>query len=845
MRDSSMDDGPARAKGAETTAGIEESGLCLHCRQAILTPHTDDKGAVFCCAGCLKVHEFLGTNGWEKYYDLLEQGGRKPPRAAAGEEYAALLQSLSDPRVLAGMGRHEGGRHALTLESMDIVCAACGWLLENVLRDTPGVRAFEVDFLHGELFLDYETDRVSLADLLATAARFGYRFKPKPPDTPTRPRPDRSLLARLAVSGACAMNSMSFAAATYAGAFQDMDQTWQRIFGWMGFAVTLPAVAYSAYPFYAGAWRAARMRHFSIDVTVTIGIALSFAVTVASVLGGEMGNYSDSLSGLVFFLLLGRWAVQRFEAGLALKGRWFDALRKGRVRVRRDGAERLVECGEVKAGETIAVGRGEYLPLDGIVESPRASVDAGLLTGESRPVDLRAGDPVFAGSLNLKDTLSLIVTGSSGYTRVEKLGRELEDLAAHRRPLPDNLAKVAGGFTIAVLLAGLLAFLLHLPDGALHASAVAASVFIISCSCALALAGPICRGLGLKRAQALGYHFKSQASLESLQGIRCVLFDKTGTLTFTHRTVSGWTWTSPWQGSPAARSEALRALGELTRHSLHPVAASLARALDGQDSSDRPALIRVREIPHFGMVAHLADPTSSFHEICLCRRGAWEDKDGAFAGLGYRAPDEAIAGTAPGTGAADSCLFLDGRLAALIRFTDEVRPEVPDLVQALEARGITPVLLSGDNQDKVEAFAKRCGFAEWHGALAPEDKKKWARQYQTSYGRCLAVGDGFNDSLLFGVSDLAMAVQGGAVDLSAATDILSTGDRPMALDRLFTVAAGVRRGIRACWWISGAYNIGAVAAAMAGWVTPLFAAILMPVSSLSLCLAAWLSLPRE
>lgn len=832
---------PVPAEGDKPEAR-PETAACLHCRQAILhSTYRNDRDESFCCQGCLQVHAILGDHDWGRYYDLLEQGGRKAPKAVAGEEYASFLATLDEPRTLAGIGKWDVGLHRLTLESRELVCAACGWLVDNLLRETRGVRSFEVDFLHGEVFLAYDPTVIELKDILSATSRFGYRFRPKAADAPSRPRPNRALLARLAVSGACFANTMAFAVANYIGAFQDITSEWARTFGLLGFAVSLPAVVYGAYPFYAGAWRALRTRRFNIDVTITIGILLSFSSTLASTLGGGTGNFSDSLAGLVFFLLVGRWGVQRFEAGLALNGRWFDALRKGKVRVRRAGRAIPVDCADVKAGETVEVGPGDYLPLDGVLETPQAWLDTGLLTGESRPIHMRAGDPVFAGSLNLKAPIEILVTGSSGFTRIDRLGKELEELASGRRSIPDGMSLVAQWFTMAVAMAGVAALLLHLREGFLQAAEIAASVFIISCSCALALAGPICRGLGLKRAQSLGYHFKAQGTLEALAGIRCVLFDKTGTLTFTHRTVSGWNWIPSLPGSTARQLEILKGVKELTRYSLHPVSVSLGRALEGVEGQG-PALEGVREISHFGLAAR-SRTGGSFREICLCRFGAWEEEDGAFAGLGIRVPtprELALAGPA-----ADACVFVDGELAALIRFTDEVKPDVSELIRELERRGIETVMLSGDNLEKVEDFARRCGMKNFHGSLTPEEKQEWARRYQARHGRCLAVGDGFNDSLLFGASDLAMAVQGGAVDLSAGTDILSTGDRPSALPWLFDLSTGVRRGISACYWISGVYNLGAVAAAMAGLVTPLFAAVLMPVSSLSLCLAAWLAIPRR
>jgi Cu2+-exporting ATPase len=194
---------------------------------------------------------------------------------------------------------------------------------------------------------------------------------------------------------------------------------------------------------------------------------------------------------------------------------------------------------------------------------------------------------------------------------------------------------------------------------------------------------------------------------------------------------------------------------------------------------------------------------------------------------------------------ADACVLIDGTLAALIRLTEEIKPEAARLVAALQARGLGVALLSGDNPGKVRAFAEACGIGEWKAALSPEAKRAAAEEYRRRYGRLLAVGDGFNDSLLFGSSDLAMAVAGGAADRLEGVDILAAGDRPMALARLFAVADGVSRGVRRGYWASGVYNAGAIAAALAGWVTPLFAAVLMPISGLSLCLLAWLSIPRR
>jgi Cu2+-exporting ATPase len=831
----------AAASPAPKEASPRVANPCAHCGQLLLHgTFRDAEGKAFCCQGCLQVHALLADAPWgNRFNDLLEQSGRRAPQADAGEDYRAFLASLDDPARLADVGRREGSKHSLTLESRDITCAACGWLLENLLREAPGVEAFEVDFLHGEVFIRYDSAARTLKSLLSDLSGFGYRLRPKAGYAPARPAPDRAMLYRIAVSGACFANAMAFSLANYVGFFQGMSAGWQKIFGAMGLALALPSVAYAAFPFYAGAWRVLRAGRFNIDVTVTLGILMSLAVTVASVAGGAAGNFSDSLAGLVFFLLLGRWGVRRFEAGLALKGRWFEALRPGKVKVMRNGAALLVDCAEVKEGEVVEVEAGEHVPLDGVLNSHHAWMDSGLLTGESRPVRLQAGDPVFAGTVNLKGAISLLVTGVGGATRIAGLGRQLEKLAADRRPLKDGAAQVARWFTLAVAALALLALFLHRHEGLTRALSISATVFIISCSCALALAVPICRGLGLKRARDLGFHFKSQQALEAVREVRCVLLDKTGTMTFTRRAVSSWTWLAPFDAGDGSDLGALKTIKALARHSLHPVAVSLQRALETLDDTG-VVISRMREIEHFGMVGGMRE--GRWKSICVCRYGAWNDTDGAFAGLGYPRPSRVDGSPLP---PGDACVFLDGVPAAVIRFTDEMKPDAPELVRALEAKGVTVVLLSGDNEEKVSSFARACGIADYHANLDPDAKQFWAARYKSRHGRTLAVGDGFNDSLLFGASDLAMAIQGGAVDLSPGTDILFTGTRLSALDRLFALSRGVSGAVKLCYWVSAAYNSAAIGAALMGAVTPLTAAILMPMSSLSICLAAWLRIPAS
>ncbi|HKP95908.1 MAG TPA: HAD-IC family P-type ATPase [Fibrobacteria bacterium] len=842
--------GPSAGPGSACAGSVCAGSACAHCGQLVIGPAAPDAlGDSYCCEGCRSIHGWLKSARMEGYYDLLGQSGKTAPKAFIGEEYQAFLDSLGEPGVVQGMGRWRNGRHALALACGEISCAGCGWLLERLLQGAEGVLTFDVDFLHGEAFLEYDAAETTLGRILAVPAAFGYRLRPRRERDAARYVPDRALLYRLAISGACFANAMAFSLAVYLGAFKGMPAAWVRGFGMLGILISLPAVGYAASPFFSGAWNALKGRRFNIDVTVSIGILLSFALSLSSLSGGDT-NFSDSLTGLIFFLLLGRWVVRRFEAGLVLKGRWFDGLRPEKVRVsRQDGAE-WADAKAVRDGDVLELLGGEYAPMDGTLESGEGWMDTSLLTGESRATRFREGDLVFAGYQNVRGRIRIRVRGDSGSSRISGLGRELDALVAGRRSVPDGAGRVAMWFTLAVIACGLAALGLHWREGGGKALAAAASVFIISCSCALALAAPISRGLGLKRAMAMGFHFRAQTSLDALRTVRCVLFDKTGTLTFMRRAVSEWKWMAGAEGAGFGRTDVLQAAKGLCRQSLHPVALSLFRALEPMADGDwKPA--ESREVAHCGMAGRFlrkghapgsgaagGSPGAGGLELCLCRFGCWEDPDGGFSRLGHPLLRSGLPIGDAGGSPADSCLFVNGRLAALIRFTDEIRPEVASLAATLRRTGVEAVLLSGDNAAKVEAFARECGFRHCHSGLAPEDKGRLAAEYRGRFGPCLAVGDGFNDNLLFGASDLAMAVHGGAVDLSKGTDILFTGARIPDLTRLFALASRVRRSIAVSFFVSGCYNAAAIAAAMRGGVSPLLAAVLMPLSGISLCAVA-------
>lgn len=834
---------------------------CRHCAGPLLaTTVSDEGGGVFCCQGCLEVHRILGGKGWDQFYDLLRQSGGQVPRVQASRDYDAFLSALRTPQGLQGIGRQDGDDHTVSLACRDINCAACGFLIENILRDHPAVSAFEVDFIHGEMTLTYQTAKAHLADILSTVARFGFRFRPRDASASGEAARNHGLWRRMAVSGASFANAMAFSLTNYFGLLQGVDSFWSHAFGWFALLAALPAAFYGGTWFFQGAWRAIRARVFSLDLTITLGIALTFTVSLDAMMRGRPeASYADSLAGLVFFLLVGRWAVGRFESSLVLRSRWFDGLKPATLWVFRNGDFESLPSESVMAGDRVRLLPGSYAPCDGILLSPQAIVEMSVLTGESRAKSLQRGDALFAGSRIEAEAVEITVSATPGQSRVTGLLNSLSQLQSRREAAPRTRERVALGFTLVVITAALAALVVHAHEGWHAAFLIAASVFIVSCSCALALALPISRGLGLKRAFALGFHFRSQSTLERLVETKVVLFDKTGTLSYSQRKCVGWQWL-PAAGDSSRQAQLARHCLALCRHSRHPVAISLAEGLaDGEmvygqeaglekkakssqtKASSLPIVQAIREVTHLGLFGNFEQDVAS---MAVMRYGAWKDDPAVFRDLDWSIPgEEAEAFLAASSQLPSSAIFANGHLVAVAMLREEIRPEVPQLVKQLTERGFYTALLSGDNPERVADFAHQCGFQHFAGGLTPEEKQAEAAKLKRSHGFTLALGDGFNDSLLLGEADISLAVSGDLPMVAEGADILFTGESPAALLRLLDIAQGVQASMRAGYIVSGLYNAMAISGAFLGWVSPLFAAVLMPISSLSLGLTAFLAIP--
>ncbi len=830
--------------------------FCKHCQGPVLDHSISDTyGNLYCCAGCRIVAKLLGENGWQMFYELMREAQVHPPKAEVRRNYRAYIEELKSTDAVKGLGQWNDKLHSLDLTSTEITCSACSWLIESLLSAKPGLISFRVDFLRSNLHLSYDTTLTSLAEILGELSLFGYTFYPENSETKyTVKKEKRSEMQRIAIAGASFINVMSFSLAEYFGILHGMDSQWNRLFGAYCLLLSIPVLTYCALPLYRRAWAGIKQKSIHIDLPISLGILIAAGLSIWEYSQHRL-HYLDSVTGLVFFLLLGRWGVKRFENTLIIGHRWFDKLSPAQLR-RLDGkAFEYVKPEVLKAGDRILVLPGEYLALDGVLET-NARLNRSILTGESRPVELPAGEAVFAGYESLGEPIIVRILKSIDETRAKNLYLQMESLNENKSNRTESSGPFVKYFTITILLLSLLAFCLHLKEGTLSALRVAASLMIVSCSCALGLARPLSEGLALKKAWREGFHFRSASVLAKLREIRCIIFDKTGTLARDQRELKSWRFVNKLASEEELHLKMV--LNALVKTSLHPISQALRRSLE-ESSLSMIHMDYKEEKTNLGMYGrlhikkdacetNLSDTNVDNCEIMLVRLSAFLDSIdllNSFSEQRYKveASDDlkGIVKQAIDDGY-NQAISLNGKLMAMAAIETSFSNDLPSMLQELERLNLHPALASGDDEKRTLAFAKETHLLRAKGGLIPEAKLGYLEEMRSQFGSVMAVGDGFNDGLLLGASDVSLVVQGAALEISTSADIVSASKSLLKLPLLFELADLTKRSTRNTYIVSFTYNGIAISLAFMGLVSPLVAAVLMPLSSLSICICAWLTI---
>ena len=799
-----------------TRASLEPEPRCAHCDSPVSAVRVDLRSErQFCCDGCHSVYAILHDAGLEGYYAqrepaALERKTAQPSRRKFEElDEPSFRDSHCQPRA--------NGALTTSFFVEGVHCSACVWLLERLPRVAPAVVEARYDLTRSALQVSWDPTKARLSEVARALDSLGYTPHPshEANSSAEQRKGDRALLLRLGIAGAAAGNVMLMALALYSGEFSGMAEEYTALFRWASLAIATPAVFWTGNVFFRGGLAALRTRTPHMDLPVSLGLLAGYLGSAVNTLRGHGEIYFDSLCTLTFLLLVGRYLQRTHQRHSAKASDLLHALAPATARLVDGEALREVPAHSVTVGSIVEIGAEERVAVDGVITLGSSALDTSLLTGESFPEEVTVGDRVHAGTTNLASKLRVRVESAGRETRLGRLLESVESTQRERAPIVRLADRVAGYFVVAIVTIAAFTLLLWWQLDASHAIDHTVALLVVTCPCALGMATPLAVSAALRAAARNGILFKGGEFIEELARPGTIVFDKTGTLT------EGRLELVSWSGD-----EALKAFARAAEaNSGHPIARAFQRSLGATPLRSSSC----REYPG-GVRAQVEGK-----DVLIGSRAFLTDQLGSVPAFALRQlQTEAQAGRTP------VLIAIDGEVRAVAGFADTVRADAAESLKRLAELGFQLEVLSGDDQRVVDSVVQHLGVpvALARGGASPEAKHALITLRRSNGQRVFMVGDGVNDAAAMAAANVGIAVHGGAEACLSAADVFTT--RP-GLDAIALAALGARRTmrvIRTGITLSLAYNLVGIALAVSGHLDPLWAAVLMPLSSITVVTAA-------
>ncbi len=804
--------------------GSNRATECTHCGLPVPTGLINtNRNEQFCCSGCVGAYDLIQGSGLESYYRMVEPRAANPSTSRKTElkgrfsefdepifqeKYAQRLSSLESEIELAIEGMH---------------CGACVWLLEKLPVILPGVLSATVNWTKRMIRVRWRTSEVELSTIVRTLNHLGYSPSPlhRNNEQDRRKLENRKHLIQIGIAAACAGNNMIISLALYLGMFSYMTAGMTQLLRVASCTVGIVAMLWPGRIFLRSAWGALRTRTPHMDLPIALGLSVGTLAGLINVIRGAGEIYFDSLSVLIFLLLIGRWIQFRQQAIAADSVELLYRLTPQKTRKLVDGqpVETLVDL--VEHDDLLQIRAGDLYPVDGKIVEGSSRVDESILTGESNAIEKSLGDGVAAGTMNINSTVVMRATAIGRETRLGQIVELVEQASMDKPEMVLWANKIGGYFVATVIVLALFTFGWWVTVDTNIAVDRTIALLIVACPCALALATPLAIAVAIGRSARQKIIVKGGDVLQSLQRPGKIWLDKTGTLT------EGELQVVRWYGDTSR----LEMVVALEKFSSHPVAGAIVRF---KETTKNQSDVRVfgpltsdlnfEEHSGLGVCGSLGG-----HEVAVGNVKLMAKFEIAPKPVQIRISDHIVE-----QGFSPCWVAVDRKVVGLLAIGDSIRPEASSAIQQLKNRGWQVGILSGDHQQVVDRVARRLGIDPDRaiGGADPESKLQTIER-SSANGNVVMVGDGVNDSVALAAATVGIAVKNGAEASLAAAPVYLGEPGLNPILKLMAISESTMHTMRVNLGISLTYNLTFAALAFLGYITPLTAAILMPFSSIT------------
>ncbi len=782
---------------------------CDHCRlefdkDVMIEETIDGQKRYFCCKGCQGVYHLLKSEGLDSFYDKLGDQALEPAKEIGEDLQKFDLEGFTKRYVK----ERPDGLREIHLIIEGIHCSACVWLNEKVLHKTPGVIEATINYTNNKAKVVWDPEEITLSQIIQTIRSIGYNAYPYDPALQEERaiKQRRDYYARILLAVFATMNIMWIAIAQYVGFFTGMREDIKNILNIAEFALATPTLFYSGWVFFRGAYYGLKNRFINMDFLVATGAGLAYLYSIYAMITRTGEVYFDSVTMIITFVLVGKYleVLSKKQAVDTI-----DSLLGSlptEVVVVRDNEKALVSVENVEVGDIIEIKPGEKVVIDGVIVSGEGSFAESSLTGESEPVYKKVGDEVLSGSILLDSVIRYKATKDFSTSLLSNIADLLEESIA-KKPYLERLAnQISGYFSLAILSIALLTFIgwywhTHSFETALI---VAISVVVIACPCALGLATPMATLVGVGEALKRGILFKEAGFLETIAKADTLVLDKTGTITKGKPSVVGVERFFDFDEN---------IVYTLTEHSNHPISRGVWGYCKKRGFDTLLPIKDIKEIKAKGLGATIDGKRVVGGSVeFLKEKGIdvlYEGENSVFA------------------------VAIDGKLAAIYELSDELREEAAYAIGKIKEMGLDVWMLTGDNERTARKVAKQVGIENVKAKLLPQDKSAFIDHLHQKGKIVIMAGDGINDAIALACSDIAIAMGSGADIALSVSDVVLLDEKPIKIYEAIRLGRRVFLAVKENLALSLAYNVIAVPLAVMGYVNPLFAALAMSLSSLT------------